>query len=209
MERQKLARNPAEQVRGFTGSDETTHVAFTPEQAQALLDAPDTRTLIGLRDYVLILFLLRTRVRLSEAAALTGADLTMRQGHHVAIIQHGKGDQRRVVKVPVDVWRELTAYQEALRQYHKTRLAEPLAAFELERAQLSDDAYQAHRQMMMAEHTMQESDGLFVWIRRGDHATRHTLSDRSIATIVEKYAERLGIEALTPHGLRASFITLT
>ena len=209
VERKQLERNPAETVRGFTGADETTHVVLTPEQAQVLLDAPDLQTLLGLRDYVLMLFLLRTGVRRSEAAGLIIADLTMRQGHHVAIIRHGKGDQRRIVKVPVDVWRDIQSYLDAFRQYHARRLAQQLQALEEERAQMSGEDYQACAQKANDQHTMQDTDNLFVWIRRGDHATRHPLSDRSIATIVEKYAAQAHIEALSPHGLRASFITLT
>jgi integrase/recombinase XerD len=35
-------------------------------------------------------------------------------GHHVAIVQHGKGDKRRIVKLRVDVWRGLDEYMKAV-----------------------------------------------------------------------------------------------
>src|SRR6266700_244444 len=209
VERKQIASNPASGVRGFKGEDETPHVALKEDQAQALLDAIDITTLSGLRDYVLILFLLRTGIRRSEAAALTWADLKMREGHHVAFIEHGKGDKRRVVKVPVEVFRELEGYREALRQYHQQRATYQLEELADEQSTLDKDTYQAQWQAIIDQHTMSADDALFVRIRRGEHATLAGISDRSIATIVEYYAEKAGIEDLSPHGLRASFITLT
>lgn len=51
----KLTSNPFDDLKGFQVENETTHVVLKEEQAQALLDAIDTNTLLGLRDYVLIL----------------------------------------------------------------------------------------------------------------------------------------------------------
>jgi len=103
VDRKQIESNPAVHVKGFKGLDETPHIALTGAEAQALLDAIDTSTLAGLRDYVLILFLLRTGIRRMEAAALTLADLHMEQGHHVATVRHGKGNKQHTVKVPVEV----------------------------------------------------------------------------------------------------------
>lgn len=163
----------------------------------------------GLRDYVLVLFLLRPDVRHSEAAALTRADLTMRQGHHIAVIRHGKGDKRRIVKIPVDVWREIMDYLEALHRYHEERYRQLLDELEAGRAGLGEEKYQARRATIVEQHIMREADGLFVRVRRGDHPTRERMSDRAIALVVEQYARQVGIEELSLHGLRASFITLT
>lgn len=210
VEREQLEKNPASSVRGFSGENETTHLALTPEQAQALLDVIPTDTLSGQRDYTMILLLLRTGIRRSEAAALLARDLTMRQGHHVAIIRHGKGDKRRIVKVPVDVKREIDLYLEQLRGYHAERCARLLEQMERQRERLGDEEYQAGRESLIARHTMSEGDGLFVRVRRGEHPTREALTDRSFASIVEEYARQVEeLEELSPHGLRASFITLT
>lgn len=208
VERLHLASNPASDVRGFTGTNESPHVALTQDEAQNLLDAIDTKTLRGQRDYVLLLFLLRTGVRRSEAAALTIADLSMQQGHHIATIQHGKGDKRRIVKVPVEVWRDLDAFGEARRQYHATRLEQLLSALDAEREQLGNEAYQHRRATLIAQHTMTPQDGLFVRFRRGDHPTREAMTDKAIELVVKQYAKKIEADGLTPHGLRASFITL-
>ncbi len=79
--RQVLLSNPAEGIRGFkAGDDESPHRALKREEARALLEAIDRSTALGKRDYALIMLLLRTVIRLAEAAALTFGDLTMEQG---------------------------------------------------------------------------------------------------------------------------------
>ncbi len=202
-----LAKSPAYKVKGFKLDDETPHVVLTEQEGQALLDVIDGSTLIGLRDYVVILLLLRTGMRRGEAAQLTISDITMDQGHYVAIIQHGKGDRRRTVKLPVDVWREIDGYIDALRQYHAERLAQRLAELDPE---LEEEARQRVIRALEQQHTMAANDPLFVSFRRGDHPTRRPMGDKAIETQVKTYAARVrGLERLTPHGLRASFITLT
>jgi len=196
----KLTSNPFDDLKGFQVENETTHVVLKEEQAQALLDAIETSTLLGLRDYVLILFLLRTGVRRSEAAALRLADLTMNQGHYIAVIHHGKGDKRRTAKVPVDVWREITLYTDALRARH----AEDL---QREREALAAEADPERRRSIEERHRVSLDDPLFVSFRRGDHPTRRPMGDKAIETQVKRYAEKLSLP-LTPHGLRATFITL-
>ncbi len=196
----KLTSNPFDDLKGFRVENETTHVVLKEEQAQALLDAIETTTLLGLRDYVLVLFLLRTGVRRSEAAALRLADLSMNQGHYIAVIHHGKGDKRRTAKVPVDVWREITLYTDALRARHAEDLKRELEA-------LDTEADPEQRRSLEERHRVSLDDPLFVSFRRGDHPTRRPMGDKAIETQVKAYAEKLSLP-LTPHGLRATFITL-
>src|SRR5258708_7934080 len=69
VQRQVLVKNPTEGIRGFrAGDDESPHRALKREEARALLDAIDQRTALGKRDYALIMLLLRTGIRRSEAA---------------------------------------------------------------------------------------------------------------------------------------------
>lgn len=196
----KISLNPFSDLKGFRLENETSHVVLNEEQAQALLDAIDTGTLLGLRDYVLILLLLRTGIRRSEAAALSLADLTMNQGHYIAIIQRSKGGTRHTVKVPVDVWREITAYIEALRARHMQDLKSELEA-------LGEAADPEQRQAREQKHQLALDDPLFVSFRRGDHPTRLPMGSKAIEVQVKRYAETLSLP-LTPHGLRATFITL-
>lgn len=202
-----LAKSPAYKIKGFKLDDETPHVVLTEQEGQALLDVIDIGTLMGRRDYVVILLLLRTGIRRSEAAQLSISDVTTDQGHYVAVIQHGKGDRRRTVKLPVDVWREIDGYIQALKDYHAQRREEQETALA---PNLDEEIRLRELRALEQQHTMATSDPLFVSFRRGDHPTRRAMGDKAIETQVKTYAGRVsGLERLTPHGLRASFITLT
>jgi len=168
--------NPCSEIKGFVVDNESTHIALKREQAKQLLDGIDTRTVKGKRDYAIVVLLLRTGLRRAECTALTVGDLQMREGHHVAIIQHGKGDKRRIVKIPVDVFRSLEDYIIASGRTI-TSLADPL----------------------------------FIGFDRRPRYAGQAISTKGIERIVKDAGERLGYREphqLTPHDLRATFITL-
>ncbi len=177
-----IAANPAKRVKGFklAGSrTETTHTALTRPQARELLAVIDRETLIGQRDYALIMLLLRTGMRRSEAAALELGDLTEEAGHPIALLRHAKGDFLHTVKLSVDTLRAINEYLEATGRLERKK--------------------------------EQPNAPLFIQFRKSKDGkgkpTEAALSDRSIAVIVGTYAARLGLK-LSPHGLRASFVTL-
>jgi site-specific recombinase XerD len=90
-----LAANPAADVRGFkSGDNETPHTALSKTQAKEMLAAIDRSRLDGLHDYALIMLLLRTGLRRSEALALDKGDISKEQGHQIVTVRHGKGDKR-------------------------------------------------------------------------------------------------------------------
>jgi integrase/recombinase XerD len=64
-----------------------------PEYVRALLAEPDRRTAHGMRDYALLVFLYNTGARISEALAVTPADLHLAAPRHVRL--HGKGGKER------------------------------------------------------------------------------------------------------------------
>lgn len=166
--------NPAAGLKAIRLANESTHVALSKPRARQLLHAIDRSTPIGLRDYALVLLLIRTGIRRAEAAALTVGDLRQMDSHRVAIIQHGKEDKRRIVKLLPDVFKAIQAYMEAANRL-QARPEEPL----------------------------------FVQIRRGGHVQKAGLGTKAIETIVKALAAAIGEPDLTPHGLRATYITLT
>ncbi len=108
-----LVNNVSADIKGFkTGDNETPHHAMSDKEARQLLAVIDTSTRKGKRDYALVLLLLWTGLRRSEAAALTIGDLRQEGGHQVLTVQHGKGDKRRKVKVPVKAMRAISDYLE-------------------------------------------------------------------------------------------------
>ena len=79
-------------------------------QAQALLSAPDTTTLRGLRDRAILAVLLGCGLRRSEVAALTFTHLQQRDGRWCIVDLVGKHGRVRTapiptwVKVAIDAW---------------------------------------------------------------------------------------------------------
>jgi site-specific recombinase XerD len=79
-------------------------------QAQALLSAPDTATVKGLRDRAIIAVLLGCGLRRSEVAALTFAHVQQRDGRWCIVDLVGKHGRVRTapmpnwVEVAIDVW---------------------------------------------------------------------------------------------------------
>jgi integrase/recombinase XerD len=168
-----LATNPAAGIKTFAVANETPYTTLKKEEAQDLLKTIDTTTTKGKRDYAILSLLLRTGLRRSECSALNIGDLRLEQGHTIAVIQHGKGDKRGLVKVPVDVVRAIEVYLDAA-----GRKDAPLEA------------------------------PLFVGFDRGDHPTVKRVSDKLLERLVKQAGTRIGMD-LSPHCLRASFITLT
>jgi site-specific recombinase XerD len=169
----KKDSNPFEEVRGFKVANESPHIALEKDQAKEFLSLIEREKKIDKRNYAMISLLLRTGIRRSECANLNIKDIQQEQGHTVAIIQHGKGDKRRTIKIPVDVFRSIKEYIEDAGMQN----ASP--------------------------------DGpLFVGFDRWDRPTGERVSTKLIERTVKHYAEMIGETKLTPHGLRASFITL-
>jgi len=83
---------------------------LTEKQAQQLLDAPDVRTLKGVRDQAILAVLLGCGLRRAEAATLTFDHIQQRDGRWVVVDLVGKGQRVRSVPIPswtkaaIDTW---------------------------------------------------------------------------------------------------------
>lgn len=75
---------------------------LTKEQAQALLDSPNTKTLRGLRDRAILAVFLGAGLRRDEVSNLTVAHLQQRDGHWALVDIFGK--HHRIRTVPIGVW---------------------------------------------------------------------------------------------------------
>ncbi|MBA2471945.1 MAG: tyrosine-type recombinase/integrase [Pseudonocardiales bacterium] len=76
-------------------------------EAMALLGSCDRRRSAGLRDYAVLVILLRLGLRAGEVAALTLDDLEWRAGE---LVVHGKGHRVDRLPLPADVGEAITAY---------------------------------------------------------------------------------------------------
>jgi site-specific recombinase XerD len=71
-----------------------------PEDARLILNQPDCKTALGLRDHALMLFLYNTGARVSEALGVRNEDLSL--GHPKQVRLHGKNRKDRFCPL----WRE-------------------------------------------------------------------------------------------------------
>ena len=168
-------------------NDETTHVALDDKQAKQILDAIDTAMIKGKRDYAMVSLMLRSGLRREEVQNLAIGDIKMKQGHHVIDIKDGKGGKPATVKIAPDVWCYLNEYIQDLQKKHPRKDARLEAP-------------------------------LFISLRKGDNPSlrpddtgklvEQRIDIKAIETTVKTLGNTIGIPGLTPHGLRATFITL-
>jgi site-specific recombinase XerD len=89
-----------------------------PEQVEALLASCDRQTLIGQRDYAILLLLARVGLRAGEVVALTLDDLDWDAG---TLTVHGKGDRQERLPLPQDAGEALANYLRQCRPRCATR----------------------------------------------------------------------------------------
>lgn len=86
---------------------------LTEAEARSLLEAPDTRTPIGLRDRALVELLYSSGLRRAEAAALDLTDVDLTGG--TVLVRAGKGGRSRLVPLGENAARVLGLYVERAR----------------------------------------------------------------------------------------------
>ena len=139
--------------------------ALEREQVQRLLESCDQETLVGQRDYAILLLLARLGLRAGEVMAMRLEDVDWRSGE---LTIRGKGSRRDRLPIPQDVGEALATY---LRQRHpKTstrrvfvRVRAPYRGL----AKASSVSVIVHRAL---EHARIDS------VCRGAHLLRHSLA---------------------------------
>ncbi|HTF66430.1 MAG TPA: site-specific integrase [Edaphobacter sp.] len=99
---------------------------LTREQAKELLAIPDSSTLKGKRDYVIIALLVGCALRRRELASLKIEDIQLREGRWVIIDLRGKGGRIRTVAVPIWIKQGIDAWKTEA-QIEDGRLLRPLS----------------------------------------------------------------------------------
>jgi len=93
---------------------------LTKEQAQELINAPDSTTLKGLRDRAILAVMLGAGLRRSEVAALSFEQIQQREARWVILDLVGKGGRVRTVPIPcwtkaaIDHWSEAAGIHSGL-----------------------------------------------------------------------------------------------
>lgn len=107
-------------VKGARREGRRTGNWLTREQAQMWLNAPDARTLKGLRDRALLAVLIGCGLRRAEAANLSFDHVQQREGRWVLVDLIGKRNKIRSVPMPnwtkaaIDMWSRAAAISDGL-----------------------------------------------------------------------------------------------
>lgn len=110
--------NGVRAVRGVPFRGRRTGNWLTKEEAQRWLNAPDTKTLKGVRDRALLAVLIGCGLRRAEAAILSFSHIEQREGRWVIVDIVGKRDKMRTVPMPswakacVDAWKSVAHLEE-------------------------------------------------------------------------------------------------
>jgi integrase/recombinase XerD len=87
--------------------DRTLPRGLEPAAVKKLLASCDRRTLVGRRDYAILLLLVRLGLRAGEVAAIKLEDIDWRRGE---LLVRGKGSRYDVLPLPVDLGEAIVAY---------------------------------------------------------------------------------------------------
>ncbi|MEG6512445.1 tyrosine-type recombinase/integrase [Desulforamulus ruminis] len=106
-EKEYIGKNPAENLRTIKGAGSEI-IPFSQEQVKALLAAPDKNTFVGLRDYMIMLILLDTGVRLDELVHVRPSDISLNSKS--IFIRSGKGKKSRTVYFGAETRKAIQKY---------------------------------------------------------------------------------------------------
>lgn len=91
--------------------------ALTPSQVRVLLELPKKETIIGSRDFALILLMVRTFMRVSEAVSLKEDDFYYNQNSWYVKVKI-KGGEVKNVPIPLEVKKAIDHYHVLDRDHH-------------------------------------------------------------------------------------------
>ncbi|MFC1980606.1 tyrosine-type recombinase/integrase [Chloroflexota bacterium] len=106
-----ISHNPMVKLR-LPRTEHKVIATFSPEQVKKLLDATDRKTPAGFRDYVMIMLLYDTGIRLSEIINLDFHKIDFSQS---CLVVNGKGNRERTVPFGREVRRMLWRYMSGFR----------------------------------------------------------------------------------------------
>jgi integrase/recombinase XerD len=110
-----LPSNPAEKIKfSHANSASKPHEALTERECYRLLDAVDTSTVMGKRDYALLMVLIKAGLRRAELIAATLGDISFKQEEHIVLtVVEGKGDKYREIPLEEETFHIVNSYLEA------------------------------------------------------------------------------------------------
>jgi integrase/recombinase XerD len=166
----KLVRPPAQ-------SDDLRGRALTTKEVHYLLSGPDQAKPEGARDYALMLLMLRTSLRVSEACGLRVSSIKWSHGRWILKFKV-KGGRERTIPLPVEVKKAIDSYLKLDRR---------------RRAIYHTDGAEAFIFQPLTNYRTLSFD--------------KALSKQMVWNIVRKWGEFCGIGKISPHDLRRTAVT--
>jgi site-specific recombinase XerD len=151
--------------------------ALTPLEVKSLLSWFKLETLLGARDYALVLVMLRLSLRVSEVCNLKVSSIKWTSGRWVLVVKL-KGGREELKPLPKDVKKAIDNYLALDRENRKTMKTNGV------------DAY------------LFQADPNKRWF-----GENNPLSTRHIWHLVKRYSKLVGIGDVSPHDLRRTAIT--
>jgi site-specific recombinase XerD len=151
--------------------------ALTPQEVKSLLSWFKLETLLGARDYALILVMLRLSLRVSEVCNLKISSIKWTSGRWVLVVKL-KGGRDELKPLPKDVKKAIDNYLALDRDNRQTMKTNGV------------DAY------------LFQADPNKRWF-----GENNPLSTRHVWHLVKKYSKLVGIGDVSPHDLRRTAIT--
>lgn len=157
--------------------------ALSNMEVNAMLEAPDTNKLIGLRDKAMLSIMFNIGTRVGTISNLTGKDIFEEAGYLV-FDMHLKGDKRNKVAVNSHIQANLRNYFEAIGYYKKN--SDGNIKFDI-----------PHKSPIFPMMSYNPKNYDF----------NRKMSTTSIYRMWQKYALKAGLVRTNPHCARATFIT--
>jgi site-specific recombinase XerD len=151
--------------------------ALTAKEARYLLSGPNRETAEGARDYALLLLMLRTSLRVSEASGLRASQIKWNHGRWVVKLRV-KGGRERTLPLPQEIRKAIDEYLRLDRKRRDLQHSDGEEAY----------IFQPHTNYRTLEFAKPIS-ATMVW------------------HIVRKWGEFTGVGKLSPHDLRRTAIT--
>jgi integrase/recombinase XerD len=151
--------------------------ALAPKEVRYLLSGPDRSTVLGARDYALLLLMLKTSIRVSEACSLRSSSIRWSHGRWVLTFKV-KGGRTRSMPCPAEV---------------KTAIDEYLKLDRSRRSMLKTDGGDASIFQPLKNHRTLVHD--------------KSITTALAWQIVKRWGEFTGVGKLSPHDLRRTAIT--
>lgn len=105
-----IERNPATLIKSFHVPQVSPRSALPDSQVRSLLAEPDRLSVIGARDYALLMIGLHLGLRRSELADLRCGDISQERSHYTLYVAAGKGEKDRLLPLPAPVHEAILRY---------------------------------------------------------------------------------------------------